>query len=47
MYGESDYSCEKNNLYDEIKWFLEDHPMSELFRIIADVIEYEKEGDGE
>ena len=47
MYGESDYSCEKNNLYDEIKYFLENHPISELLKIVADVIEWEKEGDGE
>ena len=45
MYGESDYCSEKNNLYDEIKYFLENHPISELLEIVADVIEREKEGD--
>lgn len=39
MYGESDYNREKNNLYDDLKYFLEDHPVSELLRIVADVIE--------
>ena len=43
MYGESDYNERKNNLYDEIKWFLEDHPISELLQIVADVIEYERD----
>ena len=43
MYGDSEYSNQKNNLYDEIKWFLEDHPISELIAIVADVIEREKE----
>lgn len=38
MYGESDYNREKNNIYDEIEEFLRDHPISELLRIIADVI---------
>ena len=41
MYGESEYNSQKNDIYDEIKWFLEEHPVSELLRIIADVIEYE------
>jgi len=38
MYGESDYNREKNDIYDEIEEFLQDHPISELLRIIADVI---------
>ena len=38
MYGESDYNREKNNVYDEIEGFLQDHPISELLQIIADVI---------
>lgn len=38
MYGESDYNREKNNIYDEIEEFLQDHPISELLQIIADVI---------
>ena len=40
MYGESDYNSEKNNIYDEIAEFLQDHPISELLQIIADVIYY-------
>ncbi len=39
MYGESEYNRDKNNIYDAIRWFLEDHPMSELLQIIADVVE--------
>ena len=36
---------EKNNIYDEIKWFLEEHPVSELLKIIADVVEWEVENE--
>lgn len=40
MYGESEYNRQKNNLYDEIKWFLKDqHTISELLSIVADVVE--------
>ena len=39
MYGESEYNRDKNNIYDEIRSFLEDHPMSELLLIFADVAE--------
>ena len=38
MYGEGDYNMEKNDIYDEIEEFLQDHPISELLQIIADVI---------
>ena len=41
MYGESEYNSQKNDIYDEMKWFLEDHPISELLQIIADVVKYE------
>lgn len=41
MYGESDYNRNKNDLYDEIKLFLEEHPVSELLEIVADVVKYE------
>ncbi len=40
MYGESEYASEKNNLFDEIRNFLEGHPVEELIRIVADAIEY-------
>ena len=43
MYGESEYNSQKNNIYDELKWFLEEHPVSELLQIIADVVEREVE----
>ena len=43
MYGDSEYNTNKNNLYDEIKEFLEEHPLSELMQIVSDVIRYEKE----
>ena len=39
MYGESEYNREMNDIYDQIKWFLENHSISELLRIIADVME--------
>jgi hypothetical protein len=43
MYGDSEYNRNKNDLYDEIKEFLEEHPISELMKIVSDVIECEKE----
>lgn len=45
MYGDSSYNRQKNNLYDELKWFLEDHPASELIQIVADVIRNETESE--
>ena len=42
MYGDSKYNNDKNNLYDEMKNFLENnHPIYELLQIIVDVIKYE------
>ena len=43
MYGDSEYNNNKNDLYDVIKAFLEEHPVSELMQIVSDVIKYEKE----
>lgn len=43
MYGDSSYNNEKNNLYDELKYFLEDHPVSEMLQIVTDVVRYEAE----
>ena len=43
MYGESEYNSQKNDIYYEIEWFLEDHPVSELLQIVADVIEREED----
>lgn len=43
MYGDSNY--EMNDLYDELKNFLEDHPISEILQIVTDVVRYEKEDD--
>lgn len=40
IYGESEYAEEKNYLFNEIQRFLEDHPVEELIRIVADAIEY-------
>ena len=45
MYGDSEYNSQKNNIYDEIKYFLEEHPVSELLQIIADVVEREVESE--
>jgi len=41
MYGDS--SCD--NLYDELKLFLEDHPVSEMIQIVADVVRGETESE--
>ncbi len=43
MYGDSEYNNDKKELYDEIKEFLEEHPISEQMKIVSDVIKYEKE----
>jgi len=43
MYGDDKNGGEKNGMYDEIKWFLENHSISELLEIVADVIRYERE----
>ena len=45
MYGEGEYYSQMNNIYDEIKWFLEEHPVSELLQIVADVVEREVESE--
>lgn len=39
MYGDSIYSSQKNDIYDEMKQFLEGHPVSELLEIVADAVE--------
>ena len=45
MYGSDANGNNKNNLYNEIRDFLEEHPISELMEIVADVIAYEKESE--
>jgi hypothetical protein len=42
MYGDDMHGMRKNNLYDEIRDFLETHKISELLEIVTDCIEYEK-----
>lgn len=42
MYGDDDYHYNMECLYDEIKEFLEEHPISELLKIVTDVIESEE-----
>ena len=37
MYGETNWV--KNDLYDEIKSFLEAHPISELLEVVTDAVE--------
>ena len=37
------YDYDKDNMYDEMKRFIEEHSESELLQILADVIKYEKE----
>lgn len=33
----------KNDIYDNIKYFLKEHPVSELLKIVSDVLVHEKE----
>ena len=37
MYGDNKW--DKNDLYDEIKSFLEAHPISELLEVVMDAVE--------
>lgn len=46
MYGDDRYNNCKNDIYDELKLFLEEHPISELIQIVSDVIKYEVESEG-
>lgn len=39
MYGDSEHGRRMNDLYDEIKNFLEDNHVSELLKIVTDVVE--------
>ncbi len=43
MYGDDSNGREKNDLYDNIKYFLKEHPVSELLKIVADVLIREKD----
>ena len=43
MYGDDSNGYEKENIHSEIEHFLETHPASELFEIIARVFEYRGE----
>lgn len=45
MYGDDRYNSQKNDIYDEMKIFLEEHPVSELLQIVADVVEREVEDE--
>ena len=39
MYGESEHARQMNDLYYEIKNFLEDNDVSELLKIVTDAVE--------
>ncbi len=41
-YGDSEYANEKNDISYEIEAFLETHPVEELLRIIADILEWKR-----
>lgn len=41
-YGDSPKGCDKNELYDVIRDFLEKYPISELLEVVTDCIRYEK-----
>lgn len=45
MYGDSPYTNEKNDIYDEILRFLETHPANELMQISVDVLERKENGN--
>ena len=45
MYGDDRYGSQKNDIYDEIKEFLEEHHVSELLQIVADVLKWEIEDE--
>ena len=45
MYGDDRYHSQMNDIYDEIKRFLEDHSVSELLTIVADAVEREVESE--
>lgn len=38
-YGDNEYNQEKNDIFDEMEYFLETHPVSELLHIVSDVVE--------
>ena len=39
MYGDDGYHSQMNDIYDEMERFLEEHPVSELLKIVSDVVE--------
>ena len=39
MYGDSEHGRQMNNLYDDMRAFLEDNPVSELLKIVTDAVE--------
>ena len=43
MYGDGNYNNDRNYLYDEIRDFLNTHPIYELMEIISNVFEYDYE----
>ena len=44
MYGDSEHGRQMNNLFDDMKVFLEDNPISELLKIVTDVVEEQESG---
>ena len=42
MYGDDMRGMRKNNLYEEIRDFLETHSISELLEIVKDAVEYKE-----
>lgn len=44
IYEDSKYIAQMNYIYDEMKDFLEEHPVYELLQVVADVIA-EKESE--
>lgn len=41
-YSDYEYNREQANIHDEIAWFLNGHTLSELLKIITDIVEYKE-----
>ena len=45
MYGDDEHGYQMNNIYEELRAFLENNPISELLQVLADVVRDYKEED--
>ena len=42
MYGDGEYYSQMNDIHEEMGKFLEEHPVSELLKIVSDVVGYKE-----